>query len=371
MEFIEIISIVAVLAVAAVAVAMAMVSRKSSGTNQLHAQNQTQVMAELMGQITALSATQTQATAQLSRTMEERLEAVSKRLGDGLNLHTEKTGDAMKQVHERLAVIDTAQKNLTELSSQVVDLQDILSNKQRRGAFGEVQLENLVTDALPKTIFEFQANLSNGTRPDCLLKLPNPPGSIVIDSKFPLEAYRELISALDDDASKIAGRKFAADVKKHIVAIGEKYIIPGETAESALMFLPSEAIYAELHANFPGVVEESQRRRVYIVSPSTLMALLSTVRAVLKDVRMREQAGVIQIEVLKLLNDVRLLDERTEKLENHFQQADKDIQKIRTSTGKIIRTGEKIEGIQLGEEDPADELNPPAGAIPGRTANEP
>ena len=338
------------------------------------AQTEAVTMGEIMGLIKAMGEANASGHEQLRRTLEERLEAASKRLGDGLNLHTEKTGEAMKQVHERLAVIDSAQQNLTDLSNQVVGLQDILSNKQARGAFGEVQLENLVTDALPPSTYGFQETLSNGTRADCVLHLPNPPGSIVIDSKFPLESYRALQSATDDDARKVAGRSFSADVKKHIVAIAEKYIIPGETAESALMFLPSEAVYAELHANFQNVIEESQRRRVYIVSPSTVMAMLNTVRAVLKDVRMREQAGVIQTEVMKLLNDVRLLDQRAEKLETHFQQADKDIKKIRISTGKIIGRGDKIEEIQLGEESPADDLAPtgaPTGKPHGISANEP
>lgn len=323
-----------------------------------YAQTEALNMGELMGLIKAMGDANAMGHEQLRRTLEERLEAASKRLGDGLSHHTEKTGEAMKQVHERLAVIDVAQKNLTNLSNQVVGLQDILSNKQARGAFGEVQLENLVKDALPPGVYGFQETLSNGRRADCVLHLPNPPGSIVIDSKFPLESYRALIGASDDEGRKIAGRTFSADVKKHIVDISEKYIIPGETAESALMFLPSEAVYGELHANFQNLVEESQRRRVYIVSPSTVMAMLNTVRAVLKDVRMREQAGVIQTEVMKLLNDVRLLDERTEKLETHFSQAEKDIRNIRTSTGKIINRGERIEELQLGGETPVDDLPP-------------
>ncbi|MDH5189268.1 MAG: DNA recombination protein RmuC, partial [Rhodospirillaceae bacterium] len=235
-----------------------------------YANNDAQNIGELMGLIKAMGEANALGHEQLRRTLEERLEAASKRLGDGLSHHTEKTGDAMKQVHERLAVIDVAQKNLTDLSTQVVGLQDILSNKQARGAFGEVQLENLVQDALPPGVYGFQETLSNGRRADCVLHLPNPPGSIVIDSKFPLESYRALVAATDDDSVKIAGRSFSSDVKKHIVDIAEKYIIPGETAESALMFLPSEAVYGELHANFQNLVDESQRRRVYIVSPSTV-----------------------------------------------------------------------------------------------------
>ena len=309
-------------------------------------------LAQLGGRLQSMQDTQTQ----LNRTMEERLEVVSKRLGDGLNEHSQRTGDVIKQVHERLAVIDVAQKNLTDLSTQVVGLQDILSNKQARGAFGEIQLNDLVSDMLPPNAFEFQATLSNGKRADCLLRLPNPPGSIVIDAKFPLESFRALHGANDEAARVQAGRQFSADVIKHVKDISEKYIVPGDTAESALMFLPSEAVYAELHTNFRNVIEESHRRRVWIVSPSTLMATLMTVRAVLKDASMREQAGVIQAEVLKLLDDVLRLDKRVASLQTHFGQAQKDIGEIQTSTGKIARRAERIEEIQVSADSPATDL---------------
>lgn len=288
----------------------------------------------------------------------ERLDGLMKRLGDGLSQQTEKTGQTLKVLHERLAVIDAAQKNITDLSQQVVGLQDILSNKQTRGSFGEVQLNDLVSAALPPNAYDTQHTLSNGKRVDCLLKLPNPPGPIGIDAKFPLDSYNALVTAEDKTAKVNAGRQFSADVLKHVKDIEAKYIVPGETAESALMFLPSEAVYAELHANFRNVVEESFRRRVWIVSPTTLMATLNTVRAVLKDARMREQAGVIQAEVQKLLEDVGRLDSRVEKLQGHFDLTAKDIRDIRISTEKVIKRGEKIETVQLGEDKPADDLPP-------------
>jgi len=294
----------------------------------------------------------------------ERLEALSKRVGEGLSQHTKDTGEHLKGLHERLAVIDTAQKNITDLSQQMVGLQDILSNKQARGAFGEIQLGDLVRDILPPTAYEFQVTLSNGKRADCLLNLPNPPGPIAIDSKFPLESYEKLHNARDDAEKIQAGREFSAAIRKHVVDIAERYIIAGETAESALMFLPSEAVYAELHANFRNVVEESFKRRVWVVSPTTLMATLNTVRAILKDARMREQAGVIQSEVIKLLEDVARLDKRVDSLHTHFGQAAKDIDGIRTSSGKVTKRGEKIDALQFDDESPAEELEPPQESPP-------
>jgi DNA recombination protein RmuC len=287
-----------------------------------------------------------------------RLESLTQRFGEGLTQQTEKTGETLNKLHERLAVIDAAQKNLTDLSQQVVGLQDILANKQARGAFGEIQLNDLVTNLLPPSAYAFQAPVGSG-RADCLLKLPNPPGPIVIDAKFPLESYRAFREAGDEASAAAALKKFGADVTHHVQAIAQKYIVPGETAESALMFLPSEAVYAELHASLPDIVERSYKARVWIVSPTTLMALLNTVRAVLKDVSMREQAGKIQTEVLKMMEDVGRLGGRVDSLEKHFEQASKDIGQIRTSADKVIGRGEKIGEIELGEDLPAEDLPPP------------
>ena len=319
--------------------------------------------AALAARLQHLNESQSAAQAQVSRTLEERLDAVSHRLGEGLTEQSAKTGQSMEKLAERLAVIDAAQKNITELSQQVVGLQDILSNKQARGAFGEIQLKDLVTAILPPSAYGFQAKLSNGRVADCLLDLPNPPGAIAIDAKFPLESYHELRNAEDDAARKRAERAFGTAVMTHVRNIAERYIVPGETAESALMFVPSEAVYAELHASLGDVVEKSYRARVWIVSPTTLWATLHTVRAVLKDVQMREQAGVIQIEVQKLLADVGRLDKRVDSLQSHFDMAQKDIREIRTSTDKITRKAGKIEEVQLGGETGADELPPPAAPV--------
>ena len=295
----------------------------------------------------------------LTTLLENRLADVSKRVSDGIIKSTDRTNQSMTQIHKRLAVIDQAQKNISELSTQMVGLQDILANKQARGAFGEIQLNDLVSGTLPPNAYAFQATLSNGRRADCLLHLPNPPGSIVIDAKFPLESFNAMQGAKDEAEKKVAARAFAADVLKHVSDIAERYIIPGETAESALMFLPSEAIYAELHANFRDAIDKSFRARVWIVSPTTLMATLNTVRAVLKDVRMREQAHVIQKEVAVLGEDVARLDSRVENLNKHFNLAEKDLGEIQTSTRKITSRVEKIEKIEIEGDDAADALEPP------------
>lgn len=295
-------------------------------------------------------------TDKTSRTLAERLDKVSQLLGENLNQSTEKTNKSLSDLQERLAVIDKAQANLTDLSTQVVGLQDILANKQARGAFGEIQLNDLVTSALPPSAYDFQVSLSNGRRADCLIRLPNPPGSIVVDAKFPLESYHMLRNAEDDASLQAAKRAFITAMTKHIMDISEKYIIDEETAESALLFLPSEAVYAEIHANFPQVLQKSYAARVWIVSPTTLMATLNTVRAVLKDSQMREQAGVIQKEVGVLLKDVERLDKRVDNLSRHFAQAAKDITDIETSSRKISSRGEKIEDLQLGESGNGDEL---------------
>lgn len=302
----------------------------------------------------------------LTRTLEERLTEVSQRVGLGLEKSTKETLETMAKLQERLATIDQAQANLVQLSSQVVSLQDILANKQARGAFGEIQLENLVSQVLPPSAYRFQAQLSNGKRADCLLDLPRPPGPIAIDAKFPLEGYHALRAATDDAGRQIAARALRQAVLTHIKDIAERYILPGETAESALMFLPSEAVYAELHASFTDVVEQSYRSRVFIVSPTTLWATLNTVRAILKDVRMKEQAGLIQNEVRALLKDVGRLDDRAANLERHFEQAREDLRQLRISTAKIASHGERIENVRLDDEagkaalvvDPAAEVTP-------------
>lgn len=300
--------------------------------------------------------------------MDEKLLQVAKNVSEGLQQNTVKTNETLADLRERLAKIDVAQQKISALSEQVVSLQEVLSNKQARGAFGEIQLNDLVTSALPPSAYEFQVVLTNQKRADCVLKLPNPPGLIVIDSKFPLESYHALRVASNDREKLEAERFFKASVLKHIKDISEKYIVAGETAESALMFLPSEAIYAELHANFPDVVEASYRSKVWIVSPTTLMATLNTVRAILKDAKMREQAGVIQKEVGVLIDDIGRLDGRIESLSRHFKQANEDIDGIKISSGKIARRIQRIEDIQLGEDGKISIEHQPAEDISGKSA---
>src|SRR5882724_3360956 len=289
--------------------------------------------AEQMRQQLALALSQQAETVQrVERSLREQEQALGKVVAERLDRTEKATGQIVTDLRERLIRIDEAQKKIGDLSTQVVSLQEVLSNKQARGAFGEVQLNDLVQNALPPSAYEFQCTLSTGARVDCLLKLPNPPGSIAIDAKFPLESYQLLRAVAAGDAAGLAAaqRAFQLAIRKHINDIRDKYILPGETAESALLFLPSEAIYAELHANFAAVVDESYKARVWIVSPTTMMATLNTVRAVLKDVRMREQAGEIQKSVGLLLEDVRRLGDRVEKLKGHFAATEKDLRDLDT-----------------------------------------
>jgi DNA recombination protein RmuC len=231
----------------------------------------------------------------------------------------------------------------------MVELQHVLSNKQARGAFGEVQLHDLVANVLPPSAFTLQATLSNGNRADCLLKLPDPPGAIVVDAKFPLESNTALRHARDEAARIQAGRAFSAAVAKHVRDIEERYIVPGETADSALMFLPSEAVYAEMHANFRAAVEDSFRRRVWIVSPTTLWATLNTVRSILKDVRLREQAGLLQAEMQALHDELGRLDERAGRLQRHLEQGIDDVRQVRRLAGRLSARSARIEKADFTE----------------------
>ncbi|MCH2067747.1 MAG: DNA recombination protein RmuC [Shimia sp.] len=302
--------------------------------------------------------TDTLATQQLQ--MQENLANMQMRTGHALNEMQEKlnaslsgnakqTATSLTQLQERLQTIDKAQENITRLSGDVLSLQDILSNKQTRGAFGEIQLHDIVSKALPSDSYALQHTLSNGKRADCLIHLPNPPGPIVIDSKFPLEAYEMLRTAETQAQLNEAARMLRTSVKKHIKDISEKYIIEGETADGALMFLPSEAVYAELHANFPELVREGFAARVWIVSPTTCMATLNTMRAILKDARMREQAGAIRKELGMLYSDVERLGTRVENLDRHFGQAAKDISEIKISADKAGRRARRLDNFDFEE----------------------
>ena len=252
-------------------------------------------------------------------------------------------------MHARLAVIDRALENINSLSNQVNDLQNILSNKQLRGAFGEVQLENIVKDALPQNAYQFQYTLMSNSRVDCIVKMPEPPGPICIDSKFPLEDYKKFASSSNDQEKKDNLKLFHNAVQKHIKDISEKYILPGETADSAIMFLPSESIYSEINIRFPKLVNESRSNNVFMAGPDNLMLLLHTVRAILRDATMSQTAGKIQIEVNKLINDLTLLADRFNKLDKHFDLARKDLDDIKISHRKIESRGQVITSIEIEE----------------------
>lgn len=314
---------------------------------------------QLAGRLGALAENQQRTQGELARTMTEQLGQVSKNMADNLSENREKTAKSLGDLGERLSLIDKAQQEITALSSQVVELQQILDNKQARGAFGEAQLNDIVADGLPDSAYDFQHTLSNGKRADCLIRLPNPPGPVVVDSKFPLEAYQRLRGAEDDGQARAALAQMKTDTLKHAQDISDKYILPGETADAALMFLPSESIFSELHLRLPDVVEKCRALRVYPVSPNTMSLTLNTVRAIMRDVKMRQQAGLIQKEVHTLLDDVVRLNERIDKLRGHFNQADKDIEQIEISGRKITSRGEKITSLEVetdGENETPDLL---------------
>ena len=304
---------------------------------------------QLAGGLTHVSEAQSAAQANMLQLMEQRLQAVTVQMNENLSGTSRRTAQSLGELQQRLQAIDKAQDNITKLSGDVLSLQDILSNKQTRGAFGEIQLADIVSKALPSDSYTMQATLSNGKRADCLIHLPNPPGPIVVDAKFPLEAYEKLRSAATDWEVKDAARQLRQSVRAHIKAISEKYLIEGETADGALMFLPSEAVYAELHANFPEVVRDGFAARVWIVSPTTCMATLNTMRAILKDARMRAQAGAIRKELSMLFQDVERLGTRVENLDRHFGQAAKDVADIRISAEKAGRRARRLDAFDFEE----------------------
>jgi DNA recombination protein RmuC len=302
---------------------------------------------ELKGRLQSLAEVAVTRQSEMSRDIHERLDRVTHNIGSNLEETSRKTTENLSRLNERLAVIDTAQKNLTELSTRVVSLQDILANKQARGAFGQMRMETIIADGLPKNAFTFQATLSNGKRPDCLIHLPGSDAGIVIDAKFPLEGF-EMMRALHADAQrKEALQRIRTDVGKHISDIAEKYALPGETQDTMLMFVPSESTYADLHELFPDLLQKAHRVRIVIVSPNMLMLAVQTMQAILKEVRMREQAGVIQREVSMLMADVNRLNERTLDFQKHFAGLGGDLDKMKTSAEKIASRGRKIEALEF------------------------
>jgi len=368
---------VSVIAVIVLAVAMfrARGTKDDSETSKLELQmtNMMEAQQGLAGKVDTVSKQQIESSRQLtesfgksqrelSQSLADRLAKVEAEMNKNLASSSKDTAESLAGIKERLGTIDKAQDNIKALSEQVVSLQHVLDDNPARGAFGEVQLADIVESMLPSFAYQMQAPLANGKQVDCLIKLPDPPGPISVDAKFPLKAYQEMLEADNQAERDKAGKQLANDTKKHIRDIAEKYVaqnIDGEsfTAENALMFIPSEAVYGELHAHHPSVIAESHKRKVYLVSPTTLMATLTTVRAILRDVEMRKQASVIQKEVGVLLTDIGRLNTRVSSLGKHFDQAVRDIEDIKKSSTKIVSRGDKIEALDLGD------TNPPTPAL--------
>ncbi len=289
---------------------------------------------------------------QLSQTVDGRLNEISGKVAERLDEGFKKTNETFTSVMTRLAVIDEAQKKIEGLASNVVSLQEILGDKRSRGAFGEVQLEALVRNSLPPDAYAFQHTLKSGARVDCVLVLPEPTGSVCVDSKFPLENYSRMFDdSMAQTERDAARRQFKTDVKKHVDDIATKYIVAGETSDGAVMFLPAEAVFAEIHAYHPDLVEHAQKKRVWLTSPTTLMAVLNTARAVIRDSETRRMAHVIKDELSKLAKDFFRFDERMKKLASHIEQANKDVSEVRISSDKISRRFQQIERVELEHPD--------------------
>lgn len=288
----------------------------------------------------------------LTRTLGERLEALEKRVGENLAATAKQTGETFVSITERLSVIDAAQKNINELSTHVTSLKAIFSDKQARGAMSQDQMEAIVSEHLAPDQYEFQATLSNNARPDCAIRIPNVKARIVVDSKFPLEAFEALRKADSEEARKAAMVQVRSDIQKHVKDIAEKYLIPGEVQTPAIMFVPSDSIYAELHANFPETLRRARQMQVVIVSPHVFMLVIGTIQGLMRDAKMREQAHSIQAAVAALLQDVKRMGERVGKLRDHFETTAKDIGQIETSMRGIDRHAERIAQVELSDKPP-------------------
>jgi DNA recombination protein RmuC len=311
----------------------------------VRAQSETAGRVHTMGEV--LSGRQ----AELARAVSERLDTVTHRLGQSMQVSTQSTMENLAKLNERLAVIDNAQKNLTDLSSQVTSLRQVLANKQARGAFGQGRMEAIVQDGLPKDSYAFQYTLSNNKRPDCAIFLPNDNRPLIVDAKFPLEAITALHDARSEGEREIAARRVRQDVTRHFTDIAERYLIPGETQDLALMFVPSESVYAELHDTFDDLIQKAYRAQVVLVSPSLLMLAIQVMQQIQKDARMREAAHEIRTEVGHLMQDVTRLRERVLNLQKHFGQANDDVSQILVSAEKVVKRGGRIESLEFGEDD--------------------
>lgn len=316
-----------------------------------------QRLADLNARIQAMGEMLAKAQSQLQQTVHQRLDAVTQNLGESMKTSTKNTTDHLQQLHARLAVIDSAQKNITDLASTVTSLQKVFDNKQRRGAFGQGRMEAIVADGLPQGAYEFQFTLSNNSRPDCCIHMPDN-RHLIIDAKFPLEATTALENAKTEDERLQATRQLRQNLGKHIDDISGKYLIKGETQDVAFMFIPSESMFAELYDAFDDVLQKGYRAGVIIVSPSLLMLAIQVVQQIQKDARMREAADKILTEVGLLIEDVQRLRDRVENLDKHFGQANADIKQIVTSADKILSRGEKIQAVEFNDDTPTAEIIP-------------
>ncbi|MGD9477705.1 DNA recombination protein RmuC [Shinella sp. G-2] len=302
---------------------------------------------EMQGRVAAMAEVFGSKQSETNQAINARLDGLTQRLGQSISEQTRATHENLRRLQERLAVIDNAQTNIQSLAKDVVGLQAILSNKQTRGAFGQSRMETIIADALPAGAYQFQAQLSNGVRPDCTIRMPNGQPPLVVDAKFPLEAWNALSDGRSPEAAKLAAQQFRRDMEVHIRDIAEKYVLVGETQDTAFLFVPSESIFASIHENFEAVVQRAHRARIVIVSPSLLMLSVQVLQALLKDQRMREQAHVIQGEVTRLMDDLTRLDDRVRKLHGHFTSAQKDVDLILTSTEKLARRGARIGELEF------------------------
>jgi DNA recombination protein RmuC len=309
--------------------------------------------AEASGRVDAMAQALAGRQADMARAVNERLDSVTHRVGQSMESSTRNTMDSLRALHERLGIIDNAHKNLTDLTTQVTTLRDVLANKQARGAFGQARMEAIVQDGMPKGSFEFQFTLSTGKRPDCVVFLPDQ-RPLCIDAKFPLEAMTALHDARTDDERKYACQRLRNDVMKHVADIAEKYLIPGETQDTALMFVPSESVYAEIHDGFDDVIQKAYRARVVLVSPSLLMLAIQVMQQILKDARIRDAADQIRNEVMHLGDDLTRLRDRVLKLQKHFGDVNEDIRQVLISADKIEKRAGRIEELDFSKEPPSE-----------------
>jgi DNA recombination protein RmuC len=308
------------------------------------------LQSETSGRTDAMAQVLAGRQAELSRSVNERLDTVTHRVGQSMEQSTRNTMESLRALHERLGIIDNAHRNLTDLTTQVTTLRDVLANKQSRGAFGQARMEAIVQDGLPKGTYEFQYTLSTGKRPDCVVFLPDA-RPLCIDAKFPLEAMTALHDARSDEEKRAASQRLRADVLRHINDIAEKYLLPGETQDSALMFVPSESVYAEIHDGFDDVIQKAYRARVVLVSPSLLMLAIQVMQQIMKDARIRDAADQIRNEVVNLGDDLSRLRERVLKLQKHFGDVNDDVRQILISADKIEKRAGRIEELDFSKQD--------------------